>query len=253
VTIDIWFLLAIGALGFLAGLIGALLGLGGGIFLVPVLTLGLGLPFQLAAGTSLVAVAATSAAGSSTYVRARLTNVRLAVLLGTATVAAAIGASLIAQGVDGRILRALFSLLLVYTGVTMLRGQRPAGATASPVAALVATDAPPIPPVVPAPAGPAGWNLADSYHDAASGQTVAYGAQRIPLGLGASLLGGTLSGLLGVGGGIVQVPVMHLLMGIPLKVATGTSSFLIGITAAASALITTSWFLCFQNWFGRWK
>jgi uncharacterized protein len=227
-TIDIWMLLGIGALGLLAGLVGALLGLGGGIFLVPVLTLVFNLPFQVAAGTSLVAVAATSAAGSSTYVRTRLTNIRLAVLLGTATVAAAIGASLIAQAIDGRILRALFAFLLLYTAVTMIRGARPAAQPAAPVT----------PPAkeAPAPPAPDAWNLGGSYQDARLGQ-VDYQATRVPLGMGASLLGGTISGLLGVGGGIVQVPVMHLLMGVPLKVATGTSSFLIGITAAASALI----------------
>jgi uncharacterized membrane protein YfcA len=226
-TIDIWLLLGIGTLGLLAGLVGALLGLGGGIFLVPALTLGFNLPFQVAAGTSLVAVAATSAAGSSTYVRTRLTNIRLAVLLGTATVAAAIGASLVAQAIDGRILRGLFAFLLLYTAVTMIRGARPA--------AQPAAQAAPPAKVVPPPA-PDGWNLGGSYQDARLGQ-VAYQATRVPLGMGASLLGGTISGLLGVGGGIVQVPVMHLLMGVPLKVATGTSSFLIGITAAASALI----------------
>jgi uncharacterized membrane protein YfcA len=226
-TIDIWLLLGIGTLGLLAGLVGALLGLGGGIFLVPALTLGFNLPFQVAAGTSLVAVAATSAAGSSTYVRTRLTNIRLAVLLGTATVAAAIGASLVAQAIDGRILRGLFAFLLLYTAVTMIRGARPAAQPAAQAAPAAKEGPPP---------APDGWNLGGSYQDARLGQ-VAYQATRVPLGMGASLLGGTISGLLGVGGGIVQVPVMHLLMGVPLKVATGTSSFLIGITAAASALI----------------
>ena len=155
----------------------------------------------MAAGTSLVAVAATSAAGSSTYVRTRLTNIRLAVLLGTATVAAAIGASLVAQAIDGRILRGLFAFLLLYTAVTMIRGARPA--------AQPAAQAAPAPKEVPAPA-PDGWNLGGSYQDARLGQ-VAYQATRDPLGMGASLLGGTISGLLGVGGGIVQVPVMHRL------------------------------------------
>jgi uncharacterized membrane protein YfcA len=142
-------------------------------------------------------------------------------------VAAAIGASLVAQAIDGRILRGLFAFLLLYTAVTMIRGARPAAQPAAQAA----------PPAkeVPPPA-PDGWNLGGSYQDARLGQ-VAYQATRVPLGMGASLLGGTISGLLGVGGGIVQVPVMHLLMGVPLKVATGTSSFLIGITAAASALI----------------
>jgi uncharacterized membrane protein YfcA len=224
-SFDIGFLLGLGTLGFLAGLVGALLGLGGGIFLVPALTLGLGLPFGIAAGTSLVAVAATSAAGSSTYVRTRLTNIRLAVLLGTATVAAAIGASFIAQYIDTRILRAMFAVLLSYAAITMLREVRPGkGAAASA-------------PVDPESPAPDPWNLHGSYDDARLGQAIPYTVHGVPLGLGVSLLGGMISGLLGVGGGIVQVPVMHLLLGVPLKVSAGTSSFLIGITASASALI----------------
>jgi uncharacterized membrane protein YfcA len=210
--------------GFAAGLIGALLGLGGGIILVPALTLGLGLPFGAAAGVSLVAVAATSAAGASAYVQARLTNIRLAVLLGTATVAAAIVASLVAQQIDDRILRGLFAALLVYTALSMLRSRGPGAARPE--------QAPALPPPA---AGASG--IHGSYFDRAAGQAVGYEVTHVRLGLAASLLGGALSGLLGVGGGLVQTPIMHLLMGVPLKVATGTSSFLIGITAAASALI----------------
>ncbi len=207
-------------LGIATGLIGALLGLGGGIFLVPALTLGLGLPFPLAAGTSLVSVAATSAGGSSTYVRTRVANIRLGILLAIATVAAAVAASFLARAIDEHILRALFSVLLAYTGWTMLRAPR--------------RDAPPPPP----PPDPADdpWHLTASYTDARAG-TVTYTPRRLPGAMGASLLGGAISGLLGVGGGIVQVPVMHLLMGMPLKAATATSSYLIGLTATASALV----------------
>lgn len=218
------FVLALAALGFGAGVVGALLGLGGGIFLVPALTLGLGLPFGQAAGTSLVGVAATSAGGAGSYVRAGITNIRLAVLLAVATVAAAVGASYVAQLIDVRILRALFAALLLYTAVSMLRDSRP---TTRPADAGPA-ELPP-PPVEE-------WTIPGSYRDA-KGRPLVYRIGRIPLGLAASLLGGTISGLLGVGGGLVQVPVMHLLMGVPLRVATGTSSYLIGITATASALI----------------
>jgi uncharacterized protein len=220
---DVPLLAGLAAAGFAAGLIGALLGLGGGIILVPVLTLALGLPFSAAAGVSLVAVAATSAAGASAYVQARLTNIRLAVLLGASTVAAAIAASLVAQQVDERILRALFAALLIATALSML-GFRVPGPLRSGRAL----------PQPPAPSTPA---IRGSYYDRALGHAVTYEVRRLRPGLAASLLGGALSGLLGVGGGLVQTPIMHLLMGVPLKVATGTSSFLIGITAAASALI----------------
>src|SRR5690242_7668661 len=118
-SFDIGVLLALAGLGVLAGAVGALLGLGGGIFLVPALSLALGLDFRIAVGTSLVAVAATSAAGASTYVRTRMTNIHLAIMLGTATVTAAIAASYFAQAVDTRILRGLFAILLVYAATNM--------------------------------------------------------------------------------------------------------------------------------------
>ena len=216
---DLLFYGALAAIGLAAGLLGALLGLGGGIFLVPVLTLAMGLSPQQAAGISLVAVVATSTAGASTYVRARLTNIRLALLLAPATVAAAVVASWLAQGLAKEILHVLFAGLLLYAAVNMVRPS-PRASTAVTVA-----DA------------PDPWNLAGSYADRMTGQTVRYQVGRIPQGFAASLVGGFVSGLLGVGGGIVQVPVMNLLMGVPLKVATGTSNFLVGITAVASTFI----------------
>src|SRR5437762_2982061 len=144
---DAWLYLALAGAGFVAGLIGALLGLGGGIILVPVLTLGLGLSPQAAAGTSLVAVIATSTAGAGTYVRLRLANLRLALLLAPATVTAAVGASWLAQALPGDVLLALFAVLLVYAAANMVRPSAGrAAAAAGPPA-----DAPP---------GPEPWRLA---------------------------------------------------------------------------------------------
>jgi uncharacterized membrane protein YfcA len=223
-NIDLWFYAGLAAAGFGAGLVGALLGLGGGIFLVPVLTLLMGLPPQAAAGTSLVAVIATSTAGASTYVRTRLANIRLAMLLAPATVAAAVVASWVAQALPRGVLLGLFALLLVYAAVSMVRPSRARAAAEAGLDDAVAL-------------APDPWRLAGSYEDRAVGRTVRYRVRRLRDGFLASLLGGTVSGLLGVGGGIIQVPVMNLLMGVPLKVATGTSNFLLGITATASALI----------------
>ena len=221
--VDWIFYAGMGAAGFIAGLIGALLGVGGGIFLVPVLTLIMGLSPQAAAGTSLVAVVATSTAGASTYVRARLANLRLALILAPATVTAAIGASWLAQRLPADVLLGLFGLLLIYAGVNMVR---PSRSRAAAEAGLAAED----------PAQPDPWHLDGNYNDRALGRTIYYHVRSLRTGFFASLLGGTVSGLLGVGGGIVQVPVMNLLMGVPLKVATATSNFLIGITAVAGTL-----------------
>jgi uncharacterized membrane protein YfcA len=226
VNTDPLFYAALAGAGFVAGLVGALLGLGGGIFLIPVLTdpALMGLPFQEASGISLVAVIATSTAGAGTYVRTRLANIRLAVLLAPATVAAALAASWLAQGLDRNILSGIFALLLIYAAFNMIRPSR------ARVAAEAGTG-------TEAEAAPDPWGLGGSYADQALGRPVRYGVRRLREGFAASLLGGTVSGLLGVGGGIIQVPVMNLLMGVPLKVATGTSNYLIGITAVASALI----------------
>jgi uncharacterized membrane protein YfcA len=226
VNADPLFYAALAGAGFVAGLVGALLGLGGGIFLIPVLTdpALMGLPFQEASGISLIAVVATSTAGAGTYVRTRLANIRLAVLLAPATVAAALTASWLAQGLDHHILSALFALLLVYAAINMVRPSR------ARVAAEAGADSA-------APAPPDPWGLGGTYTDAALGRPVYYQVRRLREGFAASLLGGTVSGLLGVGGGIIQVPVMNLLMGVPLKVATGTSNYLLGITAVAGAFI----------------
>jgi uncharacterized membrane protein YfcA len=215
VTIDLWFYAGLGAAGFVAGLAGALLGLGGGIFLVPVLTLLMNLSPQAAAGTSLVAVIATSTAGASTYVRTRLANIRLALLLAPATVIAAVVASWVAQGLPRAALLGLFALVLIYAAVNMIR---PSPARAAAEAGL--DDAGPAPPDP--------WGLNGSYEDRAVGRTIRYRIHRLREGFLASL---------GVGGGIIQVPVMNLLMGAPLKVATGTSNFLLGITATAGAIV----------------
>jgi uncharacterized membrane protein YfcA len=184
----------------------------------------MGLSPQAAAGTSLVAVIATSTAGASTYVRTRLANIRLAMVLAPATVAAAVAASWVAQSLPRGILLGLFGLLLVYSAVSMVRPSKARVAAEAGVAGD-------------APAAPDPWGLANSYEDRAVGRTVHYRVRRLREGFLASLLGGTVSGLLGVGGGLVQVPVMNLLMGVPLKAATGTSNFLLGITATAGTLI----------------
>jgi uncharacterized membrane protein YfcA len=226
VNTDPLFYGALAGAGFVAGLVGALLGLGGGIFLVPFLTdpALMHLPFQEASGISLVAVIATSTSGASTYVRTRLANIRLAILLAPATVAAALVASWLAQGLDRAILSTIFALLLVYAAFSMVRPSR------ARVAAEAGT-------ADDAPSPPDPWGLNGSYTDQALGRPVRYVVRRIREGFAVSLLGGTVSGLLGVGGGLIQVPVMNLLMGVPLKIATGTSNFLLGITAVAGTLI----------------
>jgi uncharacterized protein len=201
-------LLALSGLG--AGAFGAMLGLGGGILIVPILTLAFGVPLTAAIGTSLICVIATSTGAAAINVRAGRADVRLGITLAAGTVVGAFAGGVIAGFLPERALAGLFAALLAYTAVTMFRRLlRRGDADASVV------DADPA-----APDGPG---------------APAYRTRRVPLALGGSVGAGAVSGLLGVGGGIVTVPLVHLVMGAPLRVSVATSNFMIGLTAAAGA------------------
>lgn len=195
-------------LGFFAGVLGALTGIGGGVLLSPILALHFGIPIRQAIGTSLVAVITTSAASSSVHLQRHTTDIRLGMTLELAT---AFGAAVMAYLVgyfNRGVLEGLFAAFLVYSAITILaKGGKIAGKNE---------------------AIPAG-----------NGDAVIppYEPQRYPLGLAASLVAGALSGLLGIGGGPIKVPVMFIFMNVPLMVATATSNFMIGVTAAASAIV----------------
>lgn len=195
-------------LGFLAGLLGAVTGIGGGVLLTPILALYFGIPMREAIGTSLVAVITTSAASSSVHLQRHTTDIRLGMTLELATsLGAAVMAYLVGYFNRG-VLEGLFVVFLLYGSITILskRGKATPDEDATPALNGEVT----IPP---------------------------YEPQRYPLGLGASLIAGALSGLLGIGGGPIKVPVMFIFMKVPLMVATATSNFMIGVTAAASAIV----------------
>jgi uncharacterized protein len=195
--------------GLVAGGFGAMLGLGGGILIVPILTLGFGLPLTAAVGTSLVCVIATSTGAAAINVRAGRADVRLGITLGAATVIGAAAGGVIAGFLPERLLAGLLAALLAYVGVTMLRGvRRPPPPGVDPRVDPAAPDGPDAP---------------------------AYRTRRLGWGRAISLGAGIQSGLLGIGGGIVTVPLIHLLMQAPMRVAVATSNFMIGLTAAAGA------------------
>lgn len=246
--------LLLAAGGFGAGVFGSLLGLGGGILIVPLLTVGFGVPFREAVGVSLVCVIVTSSAAAGHYLERHLANLRLGMFLEVFTATGALVGGLVAFLLPERVLAGLFAALLVYTAFTMVRrGRTPApapapsaagvadgaGATdaagdaAAPLDELGAADAgaEPDPANPPAPGTDAGVSLAEEV--AGPG----YQPRRLAAGAGGSLGAGVISALLGVGGGIVKVPLMHLVMGVPLKVSTATSNLMIGVTAAASAIV----------------
>lgn len=186
-------------LGLFAGTFGAVLGLGGGVIIVPVLTLLFGLPIEKAVGTSLVSVIATSSGAAAVFVQQKLADIRLGMSLELGTTLGAVTGAFAVAWMGRDALALLFGLFLIYGGVSMLR--KPEQTTeVSPTVG-------------------------------------SYEVRRMPLGMAVSYLAGGVSGMLGIGGGPIKVPLMYLAMGVPLRVATATSNFMIGVTAAASAFI----------------
>lgn len=204
-----------------AGLVGSLLGLGGGIVVVPVLTLLLKVDIHYAIGASIISVIATSSGAAASYVKQHMTNLRVAMLLEVGTAAGALSGAFLASYISGRWLFILFGLVLAYTAVQMFRG----GAEKTSASAA------------PKKPDPLADRLAlhGHYFDEAIKQEIHYRVGKTRVGIILSYFAGINSALLGVGGGVIKVPAMNVAMGIPLKVATATSNFMIGVTAAASA------------------
>ena len=212
-------LLLIALLCMSAGAVGALMGIGGGLIIIPLLTLGFGIPMQEAIGASLIGVIATSTGAASKYVKQGLTNVRLALFLEMSTTIGSIVGALIAVYTNQTLLFLLFSMLLVYAGYTMLRRTEVLFTPEQAAAEGQMVD------------------LSCQYVDPRNSCEVSYGVKGLKKGLAYSSVAGMLSGLLGVGGGLVKVPVMNVCMCVPLKAATATSNFMIGVTALTGAII----------------
>jgi uncharacterized protein len=202
----------------LAGALGALLGLGGGVIVVPVLTLMAGLNIHYAIGASIVSVIATSSGAAATYVRDRITNLRLGMFLEMATTTGAVAGALVAGFLPGRVLSVIFGAVLLHAAWTMARSRQedvPTGVVGSAAATRL--------------------RLHGSYYDPSLNRRVEYQVTGVPQGFGMMWLAGLISGLLGIGSGVFKVIAMDILMRAPLKVSTTTSNFMIGVTAAASA------------------
>jgi uncharacterized membrane protein YfcA len=206
------------AVSIAAGLLGSILGLGGGIIVIPALTLGLGVNIRYAIGASVVSVIATSSGAAAAYVRERLTNLRVAMLLEIGTTTGALTGAYLAGHISVRWLFVVFGVVMGYSAVAMFRKR--GDTIGSPVPPDAIADR---------------FALHGSYHDDATGQQVDYRVTRTPLGLALMYVAGVVSGLLGIGSGALKVPAMDLAMRLPIKVSSATSNFMIGVTAAASA------------------
>jgi uncharacterized protein len=209
---------ALGA-SFVAGLLGSLLGLGGGIIIIPVLTLWLHVDIRYAIGASIVSVIATSSGAAAAYVRERLANLRVAMVLELATTSGALSGAFLAGMIGTRALYLIFAAVMAYSSLAMFRKMGGGGSDRAN--------------------RPAPWadrlRLHSSYYDEALGKEISYRVVSTRIGLGLMYVAGIVSGLLGIGSGALKVPAMDLAMALPVKVSIATSNFMIGVTAAASA------------------
>jgi len=211
-------LLAFGS--FAAGLLGALTGLGGGVVLVPLLTLLFHVDIRYAAGASLVSVIATSSGAAAAYVREGYSNIRIGMFLEIATTFGALAGAALAAHVSTSLIAVVFGITLLYSAYlsSRPRTERPVNEPPDALAARLRLDGD-----YPTPEGKLGYHV-----------------RHVPGGFSLMFVAGVLSGLLGIGSGAVKVLAMDQVMRIPFKVSTTTSNFMIGVTAAASAGIYLS-------------
>lgn len=203
--------------GAATGVMSALLGVGGGFFLVPLLVILFKTPIHYAIGASLITVIATSCAVSAYNIKHRLTNIRLGVVLELTAAMGAVAGGLVAGLLSQRTLTIIFAGLMVTITVLMLRKLQRGESSIVPIRDP----------------GP----LGATYYDEAVGFRVTYRVQRLPTVMGIFFLAGNLSGLLGVGGAVIKVPTLNLLCKVPTRAAVATANFTVGLTAVAAALI----------------
>lgn len=212
-------LLKVGSASLAGGILGSISGLGGGIVIVPVLTLFLGIPIQDAVAASIVSVIAVSSGAGSVYVKDRITNIRIAMFLELSTAAGALfGAAVLTRWVNPAMLSILFGTILLLSLVPVVARigeELPIGVENDRLAAYL--------------------RLNGSYFDRRMNREVEYNVTGIPAALGLMCLAGVISGLLGIGAGVVKVLAHEIAMRVPSKVSTATSNFMIGVTASAAA------------------
>lgn len=201
-------------LGLGSGLLGALFGLGGGIIFVPVLMLVFGLAPTEAVAISLIGIIAGSVGASTVFIDRGLSNIRLGLLLEITTAAGAIIGAMVATMLEEWLLMVIFSAIVIYSGIRMIL---------NPEKVVDASDGD-------------GSGLSFEYNDESRGERIGYRVQNVRGGMAMCTVAGMISSMTGVGGGAVKVPVMNLYMHIPMKAASSTSSYMIGITAFSGAM-----------------
>jgi uncharacterized membrane protein YfcA len=227
VVYSYWFVLLLFGAASVAGFFGALLGIGGGLFIVPLMVLVFHFPMKVAVAASIVAVIATSNAGGSRYVEQHITNLRLAMFLEVFSTAGALAGAMLTLYMQEWAMLLLFSALLLNMAWNAYRTRRldderiANGAFAHAVQDRVCRY----------------LKLRGHYHDQSAQRDVEYVVTGAGIGAAVSLLAGVASGMLGVGGGVLKVSAMNRYMNIPMKVAVATSKLMIGVTAAVSSTL----------------
>ncbi len=212
------FVLSLAIISIGAGLLGSLVGLGGGIIIVPVLTLIYHVDIRLAIGASILSVIATSSGAAVTYVREKLTNLRAGMFLEIATTIGAITGAYITTLISGNALYILFAIVLAYSASAMFRNRHQDKVLTTSTDRLANF-----------------FQLHGAYYDQNEHRQIVYKVTGTKLGLALMYIAGMISALLGVGSGALKVPAMDMAMHMPIKASAATSDFMIGVTAAASA------------------
>lgn len=215
----------------IAGAFGSTVGLGGGLIIIPVLSQVLGFDIKATIAASLIGVIAGSISASPRFLGSGIADRRIAVTLLIATVAGGLTGGLTASFLDERVLAFLFATLLLGVAIQMAIGLRARHGAARPVADASADGGG-------RRRSPASFDA--QYVEPRTGEVVPYGVRRVGPAMAVSFAAGNVSGLLGVGGGVINVPTMTTLMGVPLRVATTTSTLMLGATAASSALVNAA-------------
>lgn len=201
-----------------AGLLGSLTGLGGGVIIIPLLTLGFGVDMRFAVGSALVTSIATSSGAASAYIREGITNTRIGMFLEIATTTGAVVGALVAMYLPTNILALIYGIILIFSAMMTVRKKNANIDYSAPGDKMATT-----------------LKLNSSYPTKAG--VVKYNVHGVAGGYSLMTLAGMLSGILGIGSGALKVLAMDTVMKIPFKVSTTTSNFMVGVTAAASAVI----------------
>jgi uncharacterized membrane protein YfcA len=197
-----------------ASALGGMLGMASGIFIVPILTIFGHVDIRIAIGASIVSVIACSCSSAAPFLKGRLTNVRLAIVLEIATTAGALSGVVLAGAIPTSYLFLIFGIILLLSAQQMLAKRRNPALTSTPAST---------------------GRLDSSYPDRELGEDIAYRVERLPIGMILMYCAGLSSALLGIGSGVLKVPAMDSALRLPIKVSSATSNFMIGVTAAASA------------------